>query len=178
MENINEQRVRLEYCVSTKALIGFHAEFTTVTKGTGIFSHSFAKYDSISTISSQRKNGALVSQENGTINAYALWKIQERGRLFVSPGVEVYEGMIIGVHARPNDLVVNPIKGKKLTNIRASGKDEHIELKNMMDLNLEKGLGILGDDELLEITPKALRVRKVSLTEGERRRSSRQVSSD
>ena len=178
MENINEQRVRLEYFVSTKALIGFHGEFTTITKGTGIFSHSFAKYDSVSSISSQRKNGALVSQENGTINAYALWKIQERGRLFVSPGVEVYEGMIIGVHARPNDLVVNPIKGKKLTNIRASGKDEHIELKNMMDLNLEKGLGILGDDELLEITPKALRVRKVSLTEGERRRNSRQVSAD
>ena len=178
MENINEQRVRLEYFVSTKALIGFHNEFTTITKGTGIFSHSFEKYDSVSSISSQRKNGALVSQESGTINAYALWKIQERGRLFVSPGVEVYEGMIIGVHARPNDLVVNPIKGKKLTNIRASGKDEHIELKNMMDLNLEKGLGILGDDELLEITPKAIRVRKVSLTEGERRRNSRQVSAD
>ena len=141
MENINEQRVRLEYFVSTKALIGFHGEFTTITKGTGIFSHSFAKYDSVSSISSQRKNGALVSQENGTINAYALWKIQERGRLFVSPGVEVYEGMIIGVHARPNDLIVNPIKGKKLTNIRASGKDEHIELKNMMELNLRKGIG-------------------------------------
>ena len=141
MENINEQRVRLEYFVSTKALIGFHGEFTTITKGTGIFSHSFAKYDSVSSTSSQRKNGALVSQENGTINAYALWKIQERGRLFVSPGVEVYEGMIIGVHARPNDLVVNPIKGKKLTNIRASGKDEHIELKNMMELKLRKGIG-------------------------------------
>ena len=178
MENINEQRVRLEYFVSTKALIGFHGEFTAITKGTGIFSHSFAKYDSVSSTSSQRKNGALVSQENGTINAYALWKIQERGRLFVSPGVEVYEGMIIGVHARPNDLVVNPIKGKKLTNIRASGKDEHIELKNMMDLNLEKGLGILGDDELLEITPKALRIRKVCLTEGERRRNSREVTSN
>ena len=178
MENINEQRVRLEYLVSTKALIGFHLDFTTITKGTGIFSHSFAKYDSVSTISSQRKNGALVSQENGTINAYALWKIQERGRLFVSPGVEVYEGMIIGIHARPNDLIVNPIKGKKLTNIRASGKDEHIELKNMMELNLEKGLGILGDDELLEITPKALRIRKLSLTEGERRRNSRQVTAN
>jgi len=178
MENINEHRVRLEYFISTKALIGFHGDFTTITKGTGIFSHSFAKYDSVSSTSSQRKNGALVSQENGTINAYALWKIQERGRLFVNPGVEVYEGMIIGVHARPNDLVVNPIKGKKLTNIRASGKDEHIELKNMLDLNLEKGLGILGDDELLEITPKALRVRKVSLTEGERRRNSREVMSN
>ena len=178
MENINEERVRLEYFVSTKALIGFHGEFTTITKGTGIFSHSFAKYDSVSSTSSQRKNGALVSQENGTINAYALWKIQERGRLFVSPGVEVYEGMIIGVHARPNDLVVNPIKGKKLTNIRASGKDEHIELKNMMELNLEKGLGILGDDELLEITPKALRIRKVCLTEGERRRNSREVTAN
>ena len=178
MENINEQRVRLEYLVSTKALIGFHLDFTTITKGTGIFSHSFAKYDLVSTIPSQRKNGALVSQENGTINAYALWKIQERGRLFVSPGVEVYEGMIIGIHARPNDLIVNPIKGKKLTNIRASGKDEHIELKNMMELNLEKGLGILGDDELLEITPKALRIRKLSLTEGERRRNSRQVTAN
>ena len=178
MENINEERVRLEYFVSTKALIGFHGEFTTITKGTGIFSHSFAKYDSVSSTSSQRKNGALVSQENGRINAYALWKIQERGRLFVSPGVEVYEGMIIGVHARPNDLVVNPIKGKKLTNIRASGKDEHIELKNMMELNLEKGLGILGDDELLEITPKALRIRKVCLTEGERRRNSREVTAN
>ena len=178
MENINEHRVRLEYFISTKALIGFHGEFTTITKGTGIFSHSFAKYDSVSSTSSQRKNGALVSQENGTINAYALWKIQERGRLFVSPGVEVYEGMIIGIHARPNDLIVNPIKGKKLTNIRASGKDEHIELKNMMELNLEKGLGILGDDELLEITPKALRIRKLSLTEGERRKNSRQVTAD
>mgnify|MGYP000251914330 CR=1 FL=1 len=178
MENINEHRVRLEYFVSTKSLIGFHGEFTALTKGTGIFSHSFAKYDSVSPTSSQRKNGALVSQENGTINAYALWKIQERGRLFVSPGVEVYEGMIIGIHARPNDLVVNPIKGKKLTNIRASGKDEHIELKNMLDLNLEKGLGILGDDELLEITPKALRIRKVCLTEGERRRNSREVTSN
>ena len=98
--------------------------------------------------------------------------------MFVSPEVEVYEGMIIGVHARPNDLVVNPIKGKKLTNIRASGKDEHIELKNMMDLNLEKGLGILGDDELLEITPKALRIRKVCLTEGERRRNSREATTN
>ena len=178
MENINEERVRLEYFVSTKALIGFHGVFTSITKGTGIFSHSFAKYDSVSSTSSQRKNGALVSQENGRINAYALWKIQERGRLFVSPGVEVYEGMIIGVHARPNDLVVNPIKGKKLTNIRASGKDEHIELKNMMELNLEKGLAILGDDELLEITPKALRIRKVCLTEGERRRNSREVTAN
>ena len=154
-----------------------HKKCITRTKWSGK-RHSFAKYDPVSSISSQRKNGALVSQENGTVNAYALWKIQERGKLFVNPGVEVYEGMIIGVHARQNDLIVNPIKGKKLTNIRASGKDDHIDLKNMMELNLEKGLGILGDDELLEITPKTLRIRKVSLTEGERRRKSRQITAD
>ena len=171
--NVNEHRTRLEYCISTKSLIGFHGQLTSITKGTGIFSHSFEKYDLISSLANQRKNGALVSQETGIINAYALWKIQERGRLFVAPGTEVYEGMIIGIHARPNDLIVNPIKGKKLTNIRASGKDEHIELKNMMELNLEKGLGLLGDDELLEITPKSLRIRKSSLTEGERRKNSR-----
>ncbi len=171
--NVNEHRTRLEYCISTKSLIGFHGQLTSITKGTGIFSHSFEKYDLISSLANQRKNGALVSQETGIINAYALWKIQERGRLFVAPGTEVYEGMVIGIHARPSDLIVNPIKGKKLTNIRASGKDEHIELKNMMELNLEKGLGLLGDDELLEITPKSLRIRKSSLTEGERRKNSR-----
>jgi GTP-binding protein len=107
------------------------------------------------------------------VNAYALWKIQERGTLFVEPGAEVYEGMVIGLNSRSNDLVVNPIKGKKLTNIRASGKDEHIELKNVMNLTLEKGLTVLGEDELLEVTPLFLRVRKKTLTESERRKESR-----
>ena len=173
MRSISDSRVRLEYTISTRALIGFHGEFNSATKGTGVCTHSFLKYANTESAIQRRKNGALVSQENGVINAYALWKIQERGTLFVEPGAEVYEGMVIGLNSRSNDLVVNPIKGKKLTNIRASGKDEHIELKNVMNLTLEKGLTILGEDELLEVTPLFLRVRKKTLTESERRKESR-----
>jgi len=121
----------------------------------------------------ERRNGVLISQDNGAAVAYALWKLQERGRMFVSPGDELYEGMIIGIHSRDNDLVVNPIKEKKLTNVRASGKDEHIDLTTPIRISLEYAVEFISDDELVEVTPKNIRLRKRFLSESDRRRGSR-----
>jgi GTP-binding protein len=121
----------------------------------------------------ERRNGVLISQENGEAVAYALWKLQDRGRMFVSPGDKLYEGMIIGIHSRENDLVVNPVKGKQLTNIRASGTDEAVRLVPPVQLTLESAIEFIADDELVEITPKTIRLRKRLLTEIERRRAGR-----
>jgi GTP-binding protein len=121
-----------------------------------------------------RRNGAMVSQETGEAVAYSLFNLQERGRLFVSPGDKVYEGMIVGIHSRENDLVVNPIKTKKLTNVRAAGKDENVLLTPPVRLSLEAAIEFIADDELVEVTPKSIRVRKRELTEGERRKAVRQ----
>ncbi|MBV2180704.1 translational GTPase TypA [Castellaniella sp. MT123] len=168
-------RTRLEYRIPARGLIGFQSEFLTLTRGTGVMSHIFDDYGPMREGGvGERRNGVLISQDDGTAVAYALWKLQERGRMFVSPQDPVYEGMIIGIHSRENDLVVNPIKEKKLTNVRASGKDEHIDLVPPIALSLEYAVEFIADDELVEVTPKSIRLRKRYLQEHERRRSLRE----
>jgi GTP-binding protein len=176
MQPDGKGRVRLDYRIPARGLIGFQGEFMTLTRGTGVMSHVFDEYAAVKPDISERRNGVLVSQDDGTAVAYALWKLQERGRMFVSPGEPVYEGMIVGIHSRDNDLVVNPIKTKQLTNIRASGKDEAIDLVTPIQLTLEYAVEFIGDDELVEITPKSIRLRKRFLKENERRRSERNAA--
>ncbi len=167
-------RVRIEYRIPARGLIGFQGEFMNLTRGTGLMSHVFDEYAPIKEGGvAERRNGVLVSQDNGDAVAYALWKLQDRGRMFVNPGDKLYEGMIIGIHTRENDLVVNPIKGKQLTNIRASGTDEAVRLVPPIQLTLESAIEFIADDELVEITPKAIRIRKRLLTEIERKRAQR-----
>jgi GTP-binding protein len=174
MQPDGKGRVRLDYRISARGLIGFQGEFMTLTRGTGIMSHVFDEYAPVGTMElAERRNGVLVSQDDGVAVAYALWKLQERGRMFVSPGEPVYEGMIVGIHSRDNDLVVNPIRTKQLTNIRASGKDEAIDLTPPIGLTLEYAVEFIADDELVEITPKSIRLRKRHLKEHERRRADR-----
>ena len=167
-------RVRLEYRIPARGLIGFQGEFLTMTRGTGLMSHIFDDYGPYKGELAERRNGVLISQDDGNAVAYALWKLQERGRMFVSPGDALYEGMIIGIHSRDNDLVVNPVKEKKLTNVRASGKDEHIDLTTPIELTLEKAVEFIADDELVEITPKSIRLRKRYLKEHERKKAVRE----
>lgn len=169
-------RVRLDYRIPARGLIGFQSEFMTLTRGTGIMSHVFDEYAPMRPDITSRKNGVLVSAEHGEAVAYALWKLQERGRMFINPGEPVYEGMIIGIHSRENDLVVNPIKGKQLTNIRASGHDEAVVLTPPIQLTLESAIEFIADDELVEITPKNIRIRKRFLLEHERKRAARSAS--
>ena len=166
-------RVRLDYRITARGLIGFQGEFMTLTRGTGIMSHVFDDYGPMKAELEEHRNGVLVSQDDGAAVAYALWKLQERGRMFVNPGDPVYEGMIIGIHSRDNDLVVNPIRTKQLTNIRAAGKDEAILLTPPIQLTLEYAVEFIADDELAEITPKSIRLRKRFLKEHERKRESR-----
>jgi GTP-binding protein len=166
-------RVRLEYRIPARGLIGFQGQFLTLTRGTGLASHIFDDYGPVKGDMEERRNGVLISQEDGAAVAYALWKLQERGRMFVSPGETLYEGMIIGIHSRDNDLVVNPIKGKQLTNVRASGTDEAVRLEPAIELTLEKAVEFIADDELVEITPKSIRLRKRYLKEHDRKRASR-----
>ncbi|MDA0236879.1 MAG: translational GTPase TypA [Proteobacteria bacterium] len=166
-------RVRLEYRIPARGLIGFQGEFLTLTRGTGVASHIFDSYDVVKGDIDDRRNGVLVSQDNGPAVAYALWKLQERGRMFVSPGDELYEGMIIGIHSRDNDLSVNPIRQKQLTNVRSSGTDEAVRLTPPIQLTLERAVEFIADDELVEITPKSIRLRKKALKEHERRRDAR-----
>jgi len=173
MQPDGKGRVRLDYRISARGLIGFQGEFMTLTRGTGIMSHVFDEYAPAKGEIEEHRNGVLVSQDDGEAVAYALWKLQERGRMFVRPGDPVYEGMIVGIHSRDNDLVVNPIRTKQLTNIRASGKDEAILLTPPIGLTLEYAVEFIGDDELVEITPKSIRLRKRHLREHERRRADR-----
>src|SRR5262245_20608661 len=174
MQPDGKGRVRLDYRIPARGLIGFQGEFMTLTRGTGIMSHVFDEYAPAKAEQvAERRNGALVSQDDGAIVAYALWKLQERGRMFVSPGEPVYEGMIVGIHSRDNDLTVNPIRTKQLTNIRASGKDEAIDLTPPIGLTLEYAVEFIADDELVEITPKSIRLRKRFLKEHERKRADR-----
>ena len=173
MQADGKGRVRLEYRIPARGLIGFQGEFMTLTRGTGLASHVFDDYGSLSGDMAERRNGVLISAENGTAVAYALWKLQDRGRMFVQHNDPLYEGMIIGVHSRDNDLVVNPIKGKQLTNVRASGTDEAVRLTPPIQLTLESAVEFIADDELVEITPKSIRIRKRFLTEIERKRASR-----
>ena len=175
MEPDGKGRVRLDYRVPARGLIGFHGEFLNLTRGTGIMSHVFDAYGPMAGPIEDRRNGVLISQDDGEAVAYALWKLDDRGRMFVNVGDVLYEGMIIGIHTRDNDLVVNPVKEKKLTNVRASGKDEAIVLTPPIQLTLEKAVEFIADDELVEITPKSIRLRKRFLKEHERKRASRET---
>ncbi|HTL21765.1 MAG TPA: translational GTPase TypA [Steroidobacteraceae bacterium] len=173
MSHDPQQRVRLEYRVPARGLIGFQGEFLTMTRGTGLMSHVFDGFAKVTGTIPERHNGVLVSNEHGEAVAYALFNLQERGRLFVGPGERLYEGMVIGIHSRDNDLVVNPIKTKKLTNIRAAGKDDAILLTPPIQLTLEYAVEFIADDELVEVTPASIRIRKRFLTEQERKRAAR-----
>jgi GTP-binding protein len=164
-------RVRIDYRVPARGLIGFQGEFMNLTRGSGLMSHVFDGYAPARGDMAERRNGVLISMESGDTVAYALWSIQERGKLFMGSGHKVYEGMIIGIHSRENDLVVNPIKTKKLTNMRASGKDEAVVLTPPIQLTLEYAVEFISDDELVEVTPESIRIRKRYLTENERKRS-------
>ncbi len=168
-------RVRIEYRIPARGLIGFQGEFMNLTRGTGLMSHVFDEYAPTKEGQvAERRNGVLISQDDGEAVAYALWKLQDRGRMFVNPGDKLYEGMIIGIHSRDNDLVVNPIKGKQLTNVRASGTDEAVRLVPPIQLTLESAIEFIADDELVEITPKSLRIRKRHLKEHDRKRAFRE----
>lgn len=174
MQPDGKGRVRLEYRIPARGLIGFQSEFMTMCRGTGIMSHVFDDYGPIKEGDvGERRNGVLISQDDGEAVAYALWKLQDRGRMFVKPGDKLYEGMIIGIHSRDNDIVVNPIRGKQLTNIRASGTDEAIRLVPPVQLTLESAVEFINDDELVEITPHTIRLRKRYLSEIDRRRHAR-----
>jgi GTP-binding protein len=173
MQPDGKGRVRLDYRIPARGLIGFQSDFLTMTRGTGLMSHVFDDYGPMKPDMAERRNGVLISAESGEAVAYALWKLQERGRMFARPGDPLYEGIIIGIHSRDNDLVVNPIKGKQLTNIRASGTDEAVRLVPPIQVTLESAIEFIADDELVEITPKSIRIRKRFLQEHERKRASR-----
>jgi len=168
-------RTRLEYRIPARGLIGFQSEFLTMTRGTGLMAHIFDEYASLKADMPSRRNGVLISAEHGEAVAYALWKLQDRGRMFVSPGDKLYEGMIIGIHSRDNDLIVNPVKGKQLTNVRASGTDEAVRLVPPILMSLEYAVEFIDDDELVEITPKSLRLRKRHLLEHERKKAAKET---
>ncbi len=166
-------RVRLDYRIPARGLIGFQGEFLRITRGTGLMSHVFDDFAPMKEDVPARRSGVLISAEAGTAVAYALWKLQERGRMFVTPGEKIYAGMVIGIHSRENDLVVNPAKTKQLTNIRASGKDDAILLTPPVELTLESAVEFIDDDELVEVTPQSIRIRKRALKESDRRRAAR-----
>lgn len=169
-------RVRLDYIMPARGLIGFRTEFLTATQGTGLIYSVFDHYGPMKGGDyGQRLNGVLISNGQGKALGYSLWNLQERGRLFIGANTEVYEGMIIGIHARENDLVVNPLKGKQLTNVRASGTDENIQLTPRINLSLEQALEFIDDDELVEVTPVNVRLRKKFLKENDRKRASREA---
>jgi len=177
MQNLNPDgkgRVRIKFIIPTRGLIGFRSQFLSMTSGTGVLTHVFDHYGSVKSGDvGRRKNGVLVSMVSGKTLGYALFNLQERGRLFVGPNVKVYEGMIVGLNSRNNDLAVNPTKAKQLTNVRASGTDENIVLTPPVTHTLEQAMEFLEDDELVEVTPKHIRLRKKYLTENERKRQNR-----
>ncbi|MBQ0754263.1 MAG: translational GTPase TypA [Gammaproteobacteria bacterium] len=174
MEPDGKGRVRLEYLSPSRGMIGFRSLFMTLTSGSGIANSTFSHYGEFRDGNfAERNNGVLVSNITGKVLAFALFTLQERGRLFIDPNVEVYEGQLIGIHARENDLVVNPTKGKQLNNIRAAGNDENIVLTPPIRMSLEQALDFIEDDELVEVTPLSIRIRKKFLTESERKRASR-----
>ena len=167
-------RVRLEFLAPARGLIGFRSEFLTLTSGTGIMNSTFAHYGEIKEGEvAKRQNGVLVSMVQGKVLGFSLFNLQSRGRLFLDPNVDVYEGQVIGIHTRGNDLVVNPIKGKQLTNVRASGTDENITLTPPVKFSLEQALDFIQDDELVEVTPESIRIRKKYLKEHERKKDGR-----
>ena len=177
MEPDGKGRVRLEFIVPARGLIGFRSQFLTMTSGGGIMTHVFDHYGPVkSGAVAERQNGVLVSMVSGKALGYSLFALQERGRILIDPAVEVYEGMIIGIHNRDNDLAVNPIKGKQLTNVRASGTDEAITLTTPIKHTLEQALEFIEEDELVEVTPNSIRLRKKFLKEIERKRAGRSAA--
>ncbi|MEQ6886084.1 translational GTPase TypA [Salicola sp. Rm-C-2C1-2] len=165
-------RVRIDFIMPARGLIGFRSQFLTLTQGSGLLTHVFDHWGPVKGgMADQRHNGAIISMVKGTTTAYSLFTHQDRGRLMVGPGAEVYEGMVIGIHSRENDLTVNPAKGKQLTNVRAAGTDENLVLTPPMEITLENALEFIDDDELVEVTPHHLRIRKKQLTEVERKRA-------
>ncbi len=177
MQSDGRGRIRLDYSIPARGLIGFQSEFQALTSGSGLLHHVFDTYrPALPGGVAERRNGVLVSNSTGAVLAYALFNLQERGRLFVAPGDQVYEGQVVGMHSRSNDLTVNPLKAKQLTNIRAAAKDDNVLLNPPLRLSLEQGLEFIADDELLEITPAHIRVRKRFLKEQDRRRAARVAS--
>jgi GTP-binding protein len=167
-------RVRLDYEIPSRGLIGFQTEFLTLTSGTGLKYHVFDRYARASQGGiARRRNGAMIANSTGKALGYALFNLQERGRMMIGPGEEVYEGQVVGIHSRDNDLTVNPLKAKQLTNIRAAGSDENILLTPPIKFSLEQALEFIEDDELVEVTPSAIRIRKRFLKEHERKRAGR-----
>jgi GTP-binding protein len=174
MEPDGQGRLRLEYIIAARGLIGFRSQFLTMTSGTGIMSHVFDHYGPLKEGDiGSRNNGVLVSMTDGATTAYSLFNLQDRGRLIVGAGVDVYEGMLLGIHSRDNDLPVNPVKGKQLTNVRASGTDEALTLSPPVKMTLESALEFIDDDELVEVTPNHIRLRKKLLKEADRKRAGR-----
>ena len=174
MEPDGQGRVRLEYIIAARGLIGFRSQFLTMTSGTGVMSQVFDHYGPVKTGElGSRINGVLVSMTGGATTAYSLYNLQDRGRLIIGSGVDVYEGMLLGIHARDNDLPVNPVKGKQLTNIRAAGTDENLILTPPIKMTLESALEFIDDDELVEVTPNHIRLRKKQLKESDRKRAGR-----
>lgn len=168
-------RVRLEYIIPARGLIGFHTEFLTLTAGTGLLFHVFDHYGPrVEGAIAKRPNGVMISNATGTAPAYALYNLQDRGRMLIDANAEIYEGQLVGIHAKDNDLTVNALRAKQLTNIRASGKDDALNLVPYVRMSLEQALEFIQDDELVEVTPKAIRLRKKHLTENDRKRASRQ----
>jgi len=168
-------RVRITFTVPARGLIGFQSEFNTITSGTGLMSHVFSHYGrKLQHVFTGRKNGVLISNGTGKALAYALFTLQDRGRLIIDAPVDVYEGQIIGIHSRSNDLTVNPLKGKKLSNVRAAGKDDALILAPPIRLSLEQAMEFIEDDELVELTPEGIRIRKKILTESGRKRAGRE----
>ncbi len=170
MAPTGDGQTRLEFEIPARGLIGFRSQFLTDTKGEGVMNHSFLEFRPFSGAVEKRNNGALISMENGVALGYSLFNLQERGVLFIEPQTKVYTGMIIGEHSRPNDLDVNPIKGKNLTNVRASGSDDAIKLVPPRKLSLERALEWIEEDELVEVTPQNVRVRKRYLDPTQRKR--------
>jgi GTP-binding protein len=170
-------RIRLEYRMPSRGLIGFQTEFLTATSGSGLLYHVFDSYDPIKPGElGHRQRGVMISMAKGKAVAYSLFPLQERGDLFLVNGEEVYEGMLVGLHSRNNDLTVNPTKPKPLTNVRASGTDDALTLDKIQKMTLEQALEFIEDDELVEVTPKSIRLRKKLLTENERKRASREAA--
>ena len=173
MTPTGENQVRIEFEIPARGLIGFRGQFLTDTKGEGVMNHSFLEFRPLSGSVEHRTNGALISMENGTALAYSIFNLQDRGVMFIKPQDKVYVGMIIGEHSRPNDLDVNPIKGKQLTNVRAAGSDDAIKLVPPREMSLEKALEWIEDDEIVEVTPKSIRVRKKILDPTQRKRAAK-----
>ena len=176
MEADGRGRTRLEYRIPARGLIGFQNEFLNLTRGTGLASNIFDGYEAYKGEIESRKNGVLISMDDGEIVTYALGKLDDRGRMFVKPGDPVYEGMVVGIHSRDNDLVVNAVRMKQLTNFRVSGKEDAIKITPPIQLTLEYAVEFIEDDELVEITPKSIRLRKRFLKEHERKRASRETA--